>query len=111
MTAKHTGGNRKKLVRFDSLDEMPPAKPLSEAVKNQSDEEIARRVAADPDAGATPSDFWDNAVIIEPDTTEQVTLRLPRRVLRHFRAGGKGYQSRISSVLASYVDAMNKKAG
>jgi uncharacterized protein (DUF4415 family) len=90
---------------------MPPAKPLSDAVKRLSDDEIERRVAADPDAGATPPGFWDEAVIVEPDTTEQITLRLPKRVLRHFRAGGKGYQSRISAVLSSYVDAMSKKAG
>jgi uncharacterized protein (DUF4415 family) len=37
---------------------------------------------------------------------------LPRRVLGHFKATGKGYQTRISRVLAIYVDAHSKrKAG
>jgi len=39
----------------------------------------------------------------------QITLRLPRRVVGHFKATGKGYQSRISAVLASYVDATRKR--
>jgi uncharacterized protein (DUF4415 family) len=111
MIAKPIDAERSKLVSFDSLDDMPPLQPIGEAARNMSDEEIDRRVAADPDAGVTPAGFWDDAVVIEPDTTEQVTLRLPRRVLRHFRAGGKGYQSRISAVLASYVDAMSKRTG
>lgn len=89
---------------------MPPAPPLSKQVKNMTEAEIARRVAADPDAGETPADFWHRAELVEPDTLEQITLRLPKRVLRHFRAGGKGYHSRISAVLSSYVAAQRKKA-
>jgi uncharacterized protein (DUF4415 family) len=46
---------------------------------------------------------------MEPESTEQITLRLPRRVLVHFKSTGKGCQSRISAVLASYVDATGKK--
>jgi uncharacterized protein (DUF4415 family) len=40
---------------------------------------------------------------------EQITLRLPHRVLGHFKSTGKGYQSRISAVLASYVDAIKER--
>jgi hypothetical protein len=50
------------------------------------------------------------AGILEPEGTEQITLRLPRRVLGHFKSTGKGYQSRISAVLASYVDAKKRAA-
>ncbi len=98
-------------VRYESLDDMPPPEPFSEEFLNMSDEEVERRALEDPDAGVFPADFWDKAVVVEPVGTEQITLRLPRRVLAHFRATGKGYQSRISAVLASYVDAQNKKAG
>ena len=82
---------------------MPPAPPLSEAFKALSDVDIARAVAEDPDADFLPDDFWDNAMILEPQTRAQITLRLPRDVLAYFKATGKGYQSRISAVLASYV--------
>ena len=49
--------------------------------------------------------FWRRAEIIEPDRTEQVTLRLKRFVLAYFKASGKGYQTRINQVLESYVRA------
>jgi uncharacterized protein (DUF4415 family) len=109
MTAKNTKAS--KVVRYGSLDDMPAAPPLSKAVKGMSDAEIERRAAEDPDAGTLPTDFWDKAQVVEPEGTEQITLRLPRRVLGHFKSTGKGYQTRISSVLASYVDATTKKAG
>ncbi len=108
MTAKNT--KTSKVVRYGSLDDMPAALPLGKDVKTMSDAEIERRAAADPDAGTIPEGFWDDkAQVVEPEGTEQITLRLPRRVLGHFKATGKGYQSRISRVLASYVDATTKK--
>lgn len=53
-------------------------------------------------------DFWKNAELVEPDRTEQVTLRVKRSVLAYFRAPGKGYQSRMNRVLESYVRAQGK---
>ncbi len=47
--------------------------------------------------------------MVEPEGTVQITLRLPKRVVGHFKATGKGYQSRISAVLSSYVDAARKR--
>ncbi|HYI41128.1 MAG TPA: BrnA antitoxin family protein [Allosphingosinicella sp.] len=42
---------------------------------------------------------------------KQVTLRLPREVIEHFRAGGKGWQARIGDLLARHVaDATRKTA-
>ena len=52
--------------------------------------------------------FWRNAELVEPDRTEQVTLRVKRSVLAYFRAAGKGYQSRMNRVLESYVRAQGK---
>jgi len=49
--------------------------------------------------------FWKRAELIEPDRTEQVTLRVKRSVLAYFKASGKGYQTRINQVLESYVRA------
>lgn len=53
-------------------------------------------------------DFWRNAGLVEPDRTEQITLRVKRSVLAYFRASGKGYQSRMNRVLESYVRAQDK---
>jgi uncharacterized protein (DUF4415 family) len=107
MTAKNTKASD--LVRFDNLDTLPPAPPLSKAFKSMSDAEVEARAMADLDAGAIPASFWEKAQIVEPEGTEQITLRLPRRVVGHFKSTGKGYQSRISAVLASYVDATGKR--
>ena len=49
--------------------------------------------------------FWREAELVEPDRTEQITLRVKRSVLDHFRAPGRGYQTRINRVLESYVRA------
>lgn len=49
--------------------------------------------------------FWREAELVEPDRTEQITIRVRRSVLDHFRAPGKGYQTRINRVLESYVRA------
>ncbi|GJE25885.1 BrnA antitoxin family protein [Methylobacterium organophilum] len=104
MTDKPTR-KRAKLVRFDSLDEMPPAEPLSRAFKTLGEEEAERRAADDPDAGLIPAGFWDTAEPVAAENKEQITLRLDADVLRHFRSAGKGYQSRINAVLKSYVRA------
>jgi len=47
--------------------------------------------------------MWKHAVIVPPDNTQQVTLRIKRSVLDYFKAGGKGYQTRINQVLESFV--------
>ena len=52
--------------------------------------------------------FWQDAEIVEPDTTEQITMRVKRSVLDYFKAPGKGYQTRINRVLESYVRAQRE---
>lgn len=62
----------------------------------------------DIDFGDIPElddDFWRNAELVEPDRTEQVTLRVKQSVLAYFKASGRGYQTRINRVLESYVRA------
>jgi uncharacterized protein (DUF4415 family) len=47
--------------------------------------------------------FWREAELIEPDLSEQITMRVKRYVLAYFKAPGKGYQTRMNRVLESYV--------
>ena len=72
----------------------------------------SKRIAATKDADIDFSDipeldetFWRDAELVEPDSTEQITMRVKRSVLDYFKAGGKGYQTRINRVLESYVRA------
>ena len=50
-------------------------------------------------------EFWKNAVIEFPKKKKPVTLRLNADVLEWFRSLGKGYQTRINSVLRSFYEA------
>jgi uncharacterized protein (DUF4415 family) len=109
MTARTTK-KRSRIVRYKSLDDMPPPKPLSKAFREMSDAEVERRAAADPDAGIIPPGFWDNAKVMLPETKQQITLRLDPEVIRFFKRTGKGYQSRMGAVLRSYVEAKRKRA-
>ena len=53
--------------------------------------------------------FWQRAKLVDPDLTEQITLRVKRSVLAYFKASGRGYQTRINRVLESYVRAHDRR--
>ena len=68
------------------------------------------QIAAVTDEGIDFSDnpelgegFWERAEFVEPDRTDQITMRVKRSVLAYFKAPGKGYQTRMNRVLESYV--------
>ncbi len=81
---------------------------MSKYKKPLTPKEIAKVEDSDIDFSDIPeldADFWNNAEIVQTDTTQSVTLRLKKSVLEYFKAGGKGYQTRINAVLESYVKA------
>jgi len=87
----------------------------------------------DPDTPPEwPDEVWDRAEfsiggkVIRPATgtltkrcrppvgdepKQQVTLRLPREVISHFKAGGPGWQSRISAALEKIARKDRNKPG
>jgi uncharacterized protein (DUF4415 family) len=109
MTARPSK-KRGRIVRYDGLDDMPAPKPLNKAFRDMGDDEVERRAAADPDAGAIPPGFWNKATVHTPANKQQITLRLDPDVIRWFKRTGKGYQSRIGAVLRSYVEAKRKRS-
>jgi uncharacterized protein (DUF4415 family) len=69
-------------------------------------EELLTLSDADIDYSDIPpldDDFWKNAVVVMPEKTEQITLRVKASVLEAYKATGKGYQTRMNSVLESYA--------
>lgn len=73
------------------------------------------QLAALPDGEIDYSDipeldetFWKNATLIEPEGTQQVTLRVKKSVLEAYKATGKGYQTRMNAVLESYARTIRK---
>lgn len=84
----------------------PYERPLTiEELKNLKDEDIDFS-----DIPELDEEFWKNAIVVYPDGTTPVTLRVKTTILEAFKADGKGYQTRMNAVLEAYVRAM-KKAG
>ncbi|MBX3069033.1 MAG: BrnA antitoxin family protein [Thermomicrobiales bacterium] len=52
--------------------------------------------------------LWDTIQIGFPMPKRQVTVRLDPEVIDWFKAGGRGYQTRMNAVLRSYVEAQKK---
>jgi uncharacterized protein (DUF4415 family) len=69
-----------------------------------TDDDIAKAVAADPDAAPLDLD-WTQARLVVPPGKEVVTLRLDRDLLDWFREQGRGYQTRINAVLRAFYQA------
>ncbi len=84
----------------------PYERPLTTAeLASLSDEDIDFSDIPEMD-----EEFFKNAVVVYPDGTTPITLRVKRSVLEAFKAEGKGYQTRMNAVLEAYVRA-TKKAG
>ncbi|OLP60536.1 3-oxoacyl-ACP synthase [Xaviernesmea oryzae] len=52
--------------------------------------------------------FWRNSQIVEPEGTEQITLRVKKSILQAYRSTGKGYQTRMNAALEIYVQTLKK---
>ena len=73
--------------------------------------ELAARTDAQIDYSDIPElgdEFWANAQLVEPDSTQQITLRVKKSVLEAYRKTGKGYQTRMNAVLESYAKTLAK---
>ena len=72
---------------------------------SMSHEEAIRRRRADPEA-PQPYPGWERTIMPGlPFGKEHLSLRVDRDVLEWFRSFGKGYQTRINSVLRAYYEA------
>ena len=49
-------------------------------------------------------------LIVDDDSAVQTTIRLDRDVFDHFRASGRGWQSRMNDTLRRAVDRERKRA-
>jgi len=53
-------------------------------------------------------DFWDNATPVYPKEKIAISIRLDKDIIDFFKGEGKGYQSKINSVLRSYIKAQHR---
>jgi uncharacterized protein (DUF4415 family) len=85
------------------------AKQLAQQ-KSETDWTRAKASPATADADEAGLDFdWSTASIELPQRKTAVHVRLDQHILDHFRASGRGYQTRINAVLAAYVKQAEKR--
>ncbi|MFB6097946.1 MAG: BrnA antitoxin family protein [Salinibacter sp.] len=83
-----------------------------ERLRELSDADIERAVRDDPDAVLLDEDWLRAAQVVRPSgEKEQISIRLDKTVLDHFRSEGEGYQTRINDVLRAYVLVQRMKEG
>ena len=95
---------------------VPPTAPKGTDMKKRYKKELGiKDLAAIKDEDIDYSDiprlderFWKNAKLIEPENTQQVTLRVKKSVLEAYKATGKGYQTRMNAVLESFARTLGK---
>jgi len=81
-----------RIVRYDPLKHKD--RTDWERVRNQTDEDIERAVASDPDAAPImDAAWWREARIVLPMPKVPVSVRLDRDVLEWFKNQGPRYQS------------------
>jgi len=84
------------------------------AVDALTDNDIAKAASSDPDAAPLEANGLTLVKVGRPRSTnprQSTTLRLPADVLAYFKAGGKGWQTRISDALSEYVVEHGEKKG
>jgi uncharacterized protein (DUF4415 family) len=69
-----------------------------------SDEQVRASLAEDSDVMPTDAEFWRGAKVVFPKRKKIVTMRLDADLLDWLRAS-PGYQTRINSILRTYMDA------
>jgi len=77
-------------------------------------DEMAKLKAEDIDFSDIPElgdAFWAKAKLVmpEPEGTQQVTLRIKKSVLEAYKNTGKGYQTRMNTVLETYARTLRKE--
>ena len=60
------------------------------------------------DSPETDEAFWADAELVMPAKKKPVYIRLDPDVLEWFRSLGKGYQTKINSVLRNYMEHHRK---
>ncbi|MFC1673051.1 BrnA antitoxin family protein [Pseudomonadota bacterium] len=76
-----------------------------------SDEDIAIAAASDVDNPLTDEAFWADAELVVPPKKLAISMRVDEDVLEFFKAGGRGYQTRMNAVLRSYMGSQKKEEG
>ena len=78
-------------------------------LRSMTEEELERAIADDPDWDGTDDIDWSKAVMMPPKIKKAVSIRLDQDILDFFKAAGRGYQTRINTILRSYMEAQKSR--
>lgn len=80
-------------------------------VDGMTEAEVEAAARADADNPAWTEEELRNVRLVMPEDRGKVpiSIRLDGEVLDYFKAGGRGYQSRINAVLRAYVRSQRGK--
>lgn len=81
-----------------------PSKTNYKRLKKLSDKDIDYS-----DIPSTNEKFWQDAEVIFPTKKTHVSIRLDDEIISWFKQFGRGYQTKINSVLKSYITNVQKK--
>lgn len=74
-----------------------------------TDDDIAKQISDDPDvAPELDAEWFASATLVIPQPKEQISIRLDRDVLEHFRRYPR-YQTRINALLRAAMEHEKKK--
>ena len=77
-------------------------------VRRDDREDIAAQIRDDPDVAPELDDEWfATATLVMPTPKEQISIRLDRDVLEHFRRYPR-YQTRINAILRAAMEHEKK---
>ena len=88
-----------------SLNDLSASKERRNQLKNMKDADIDYS-----DIPELDQSFWENAEVRIPGEKKAVYIRLDSDVLNWLKSQGKGYQTRINSILRAYYEAHRDKA-
>lgn len=76
-----------------------------------TDEDIERAARDDPEWREFMDVDWSKARLVEPRKKKAMSIRLDEDIVAFFQQTGKGYQTRINSVLRHFVEEQKRRTG
>ena len=80
-------------------------------VDAMTDEDIERAMRDDPDWQDFIDIDWSKAVMVIPQKKKAISIRLDEDIVDFFQASGKGYQTRINTVLRHFITEQKRSKG
>lgn len=91
----------------ETITRMSLTEAIRRKAKGQTDwDRLLQEQAAGLEPAADEGEFdWSQVKVVIPPSKRAISVRIDSDVLDFFKAGGRGYQTRINAVLRGYMEA------